>query len=299
MQDAIQEKDDILLKAATGLEGGCVANGSTCGIATGGALSIALMVDQGLQKGEAFPERAVLESVGGYLDWFKREHGTTQCRERNNVDFHKVSGQLKYFLSSSKMLRCMLLTGSALNHLTLNENFQVSCPDKPSGDIEAGASIHCARNVLESVRERTGIGNDRLERLSIVFDGGVGLRGVLCGALSGAILALNLLHGFNLRQMSYSSNFKKFLIGHINLLREKSGRSIDTFFIGKQMTTEFKENAGSIECSTITGRTFENPEDFSEYIETSEPCRNLIRISADIAVKAIEETRNIVEFKSL
>ncbi|MBW1899838.1 MAG: C_GCAxxG_C_C family protein, partial [Deltaproteobacteria bacterium] len=87
------------------------------------------------------------------------------------------------------------------------------------------SSIHCARNVLESVRERTGIGNDRLERLSIVFDGGVGLRGVLCGALSGAILALNLLHGFNLRRMSYSSNFKKFLVGHINKKKKKSGRS--------------------------------------------------------------------------
>lgn len=295
MQDAIREKDDILLKAATGLEGGCVANGSTCGIATGGALSIALMADQRLQKGEAFPESAVLESVGAYLDWFRREHGTTQCRERNNVDFHKVSGQLKYFLSTRKMLRCMLLTGSALNHLTLNEDFQGFCSEKPSEGPESSASIHCAGNVLESVRKRTGIGNDRLERLSIVFDGGVGLKGVLCGALSGAILALNLLHGFNLRRMSYSSNLKKFLVGHINLLRKESNRSMDTFSIGKQMADEFRKNAGSLECSTITGRTFENLEDFRAYIEGSESCQNLIRISADIAVKAIEETRGVVE----
>jgi len=292
VQDAIREKDDVLLKAATGLEGGCVANGSTCGIATGGALSIALMADKHLSEGLAFPEKAVLESAGEYLDWFRKEHGTTQCRERNQVDFHKASGQLKYFLSSSKILRCMMMAGSALNHLTLDGNFRTVYPQKPSEELQPVSSIHCAGTVLETVRKRTGIGNERLERLSIVFDGGVGLKGVLCGALAGAILALNLLHGFDLRGMSYTSNFKKFVIGHINLIRKKSGRSADTFFIGKQMTNEFREKAGSLECSAIAGRTFENQETFREYIETSEKCKDLIRLSADIAVKAIEESRN-------
>jgi len=80
VQDALQKKDDTLLKAVTGLEGGCVANGSTCGIATGGALGIALKHQASLQKQDAQAEARILEAAGHYLDWFRKTHGTTQCR---------------------------------------------------------------------------------------------------------------------------------------------------------------------------------------------------------------------------
>lgn len=89
--------------AATGLEGGCVANGSTCGIASGGALGIALMNDHHLKNNGSCAEAAVLKSVGSYMDWFHDTYSTTQCRERNKVDFHSVTGQLKYFFPPVKL----------------------------------------------------------------------------------------------------------------------------------------------------------------------------------------------------
>lgn len=292
MQDALQEKNDILLKAVTGLQGGCVANGSTCGIATGGALGIALKFEPYLQERNAQTEALLLESVGYYMDWFRENHGTTECRERNNVDFQKTTGQLQYFLSARKILRCVHMAGKSLQHLN---NINGDYPPPGTADMikndQSCSPVHCAEEVLKQVRKKTGIGNKQLERLSIVFDGGVGLKGVLCGALSGAILSINLLHGFNLRQMSYASNIKKFLIGHINLIRTKPGKRVDTFSIGKQMVNTFREHAGSIECSSITGRQFKDIHDFKGYIENSETCHNLINISADIAVKAIQETR--------
>ena len=292
MQDAFHEKDDIVLMAATGLEGGCVANGSTCGIASGGALGIALMNDHHLKNNGNGAEAAVLKSVGNYMDWFHHTYSTTQCRERNKVDFHSVSGQLKYFLSARKIIRCMLMAGGALNYLTLNHSNRLSGNDIKGHD-GCTPSCHCAQEVLSIVREKTGVGNDRLERLSIVFDGGIGLKGGLCGAVAGSLLAMNLIHGFNLRHMGYTSNVKKFFIGHINLIKKKPGKSIDSFSIGKEMVNQFKKTAGSIECSQITGQHFSSIETFNKYIEASETCKNLIRLSADIAARAIENNRGL------
>ena len=61
--------------------------------------------------------------------------------------------------------------------------------------------IHCAQQVLKGIREQTGIGDDLLEQLSFVFDGGIGLQGGVCGALAGAIMGVNLLIGMNVREM--------------------------------------------------------------------------------------------------
>ncbi len=51
VQDMIGKQEDLALRSATGLEGGLVARGSTCGVVTGGALGIALMRVEELDKG--------------------------------------------------------------------------------------------------------------------------------------------------------------------------------------------------------------------------------------------------------
>ena len=276
--------------SVTGLEGGCVANGSTCGIASGGALGIALLNEHLLMHGQRSGDEAVLTAAGRYMEWFDKTYSTTQCRERNNVDFHSVMGQLKYFLSAHKIIRCMLMAGGSLNYLTFNSHLVPG----GSGAGEQGTvtqPVHCAQDVLRLIRKKTGTGNDRLERLAIVFDGGIGLKGRLCGAVAGSILALNLVHGFNLREMGYRTNVKKFIIGHINLMRKRPAeppkRSMDTFAIGKDVVNEFKDAAGSIECRHITGIDFDSPQDFQAFMATSDRCRHLIHVAADIASRAI------------
>jgi C_GCAxxG_C_C family probable redox protein len=280
--------------SVTGLEGGCVANGSTCGIASGGALGIALLNEHLLMQGETNGDEAVLITAGKYMEWFDKTYSTTQCRERNNVDFHSVMGQLKYFLSAHKIIRCMLMAGGALNHLTLNNHLLLNGQDVGEQETEM-QPVHCAQEVLKLIRKKTGTGNDRLERLSIVFDGGIGLKGRLCGAVAGSVLALNLVHGFNLREMGYRTNVKKFIIGHINLMRKSPGespkRTLDTFAIGKDVVNQFKDAAGSIECQHITGVEFDSPKAFQEFMATSERCRHLIHVSADIASKAILDNK--------
>lgn len=284
MQDAFAKQDDILLKAVTGLEGGCVANGSTCGIATGGALGIGLRYEDKLP---ADPEW-VMNQVGAYMDWFRSTHGTTQCRERNQIDFHKTAGQLKYFLSLRKMLRCINMAGRSLQVLTGRDHSLLETDKNEPVRRAEEASMHCAQEVLKQVRLKTGVGNPRLEAVSVVLDGGVGLRGQLCGAVAGSVLALNLLHGFDIRKMGYLTNVRKFLIGHINLIRRTPGKKPETFFIGKEMVNRFRDQAGPIDCRAFVGRRFTGMDDFSCFINESQVCRERIQTAAEITVQAIQ-----------
>lgn len=290
MQDALNDKDDEVLRASTGLEGGCVAAGSTCGVATGGALGIGFIFDEALKSGNGAAS-AVLGLVGDFMDRFNERHGNSECRERNGVDFHTLSGQLKYFLSPGKMARCMLLTGETLNHLTLNSQLALPFfPEKETSVIPCDR-VHCAQRVLELVKEKTGVGNERLERISIVFDGGVGLKGQLCGAVAASVMAVNLKFGFNVRETGYSGNVHKFMMGHLNLIRKTPKKSTEIFALGKIIVDEFSEKFGSINCRCLTGVDFGTEEHFHLYMAKSDVCRRIIEEAARLAVEVIQIER--------
>jgi len=72
---------------------------------------------------------------------------------------------------------------------------------------------------------------------------------------------------------------------------EPSKRSMDTFAIGKDVVNRFKDAAGSIECRHITGTDFDSPQDFQEFMATSDRCGHLIQVAADIASKAILDNK--------
>lgn len=232
-----------------------------------------------------------MKAVATYLDWMKHSFGTTRCMDRNNTDFHKVSGQLLYFTNLRKMLSCVFQAGRTIDYLTENMEDILVEAGRAKTETPNNSNAHCAVNVLQQVRERTGVGNQRLERIAHVLDGGVGLSGGLCGALSGAVIAINLLHGFNLRKMSYMQNLIGFFVGHVNLMRSsKPFARRDTFFLGKTLVTDFKEKFGSIECRDLTGRTFADLDDFRTYMGESAHCREMIRRSAALAADIIDET---------
>ena len=58
-----------MLKSFTGLEGGVVATGSTCGVVSGGAMGLALShYDEIIEKG--MPAQAgLLALIGEYVKW--------------------------------------------------------------------------------------------------------------------------------------------------------------------------------------------------------------------------------------
>jgi len=280
----VSKQDDLFLRAATGLEGGIVASGSTCGVVTGGALGLALMHDDELRERGAPAEAALLSLVGEYMRWFEGRYKTVLCRDRTGVDFYTAGGQLRYFVPD-RVGRCLKHIGGAVRHL--NEVVKSGFPADGSTRTEKRV-FHCARDVLRGIREQTGTGYDLLERASVVFDGGLGLQGGGCGALAGAIMGINLKLGMDIRRMGYFQTAKAFLIGHLNLLKREPVDDPEPFAVGKGIVKSFRERAGTLECRAITGKTFSGWDDFQNYMGDSSTCQELIQFMTDEASKAIQ-----------
>jgi len=276
-----------MLKAFTGLEGGLVASGSTCGVVTGGALGLALMHDNALQEGAIGAEARVLSQVGEYFRWFEQSFGSSFCRQRSGVDFYTTFGQLRYFLPGDRVGKCLWHLRGAMRYLyTYQEKDLYGIIAEPK-EIQ-DEPIHCAQAVLRGIRDRTGIGDSFLERLSFIFDGGVGFQGGVCGALSGAIMGINLLLGMNIRDTKYSQTIKAFVVGHINLLLDKPIGEPEPFGVGKNIIQRFREEASALECSTITEKAFSDWNDFQGHISSSDKCAGLIELATTEASNAIQ-----------
>jgi C_GCAxxG_C_C family probable redox protein len=282
----ISSREDTLLKAATGLEGGLVASGSTCGVVTGGALGLALLHEKDLAEGGGLAEMAVIGKAREYVRWFGSEFGTTKCRERTGVDFYGVYGQIRYLLPGDKIARCLWHIGKATQKLHAVSKTDLSESVEFSGGTCAN-TVHCAQPVLQGIRERTGVGDPLLERSSIVFDGGVALTGGVCGALAASIMAINLILGKDIRNTRYMSTIKEFVLGHINLLLERPMAMPNSFGTGKELVKSFREKADAITCRDITQKEFQDGEDFSTYRNSSRVCEELIDFS-------IETTSNVI-----
>lgn len=283
----IERREDRVLKAFTGLEGGIVASGSTCGVVAGGALGLALMHDNVLQESGIAAEAEVLFLIGEYIRWFALSFGSPFCRERSGVDFYTTMGQLRYFLIGDRVAKCLWHLRGAMRHL-----YDYKEKNLPGMDVEPkeiqGEPVHCAQAVLRGIRDRTGIGDPLLERLSFVFDGGVGFQGGACGALAGAVMGINLLLGMNIRGTKYFQTLKTFAVGHINLLLDKPIGEPEPFGVGKNIVQRFRKEAGATECRAITEKEFSGWLEFQKHILSSDKCANLIEIATNEASKAIE-----------
>lgn len=287
LQDMIGRREDRLLKAITGLEGGVVASGSTCGVVTGGALGLALMYDYVLQEKGVTAEAGVMSLIGDYIKWFEDSYGSSLCRERSCVNFYTVTGQLRYILPGDRVGKCLWHIGGAMKHLHGYQKKALPVIDMEQKEIQC-EPIHCAQSVLKGIRNSTGIGDPLLERLSFIFDGGLGFKGGVCGALVGAIAGLNLLLGMNIRDSNYFKTIKAFIIGHVNLLLDKPMGIPEPFCVGKNIVQKFVEKAGAIECRFITDKKFSGWTDFQKHISSSDKCSGLIELATTEASNAIK-----------
>jgi C_GCAxxG_C_C family probable redox protein len=287
-QDMVGKREDKVLKAFTGLEGGVVATGSTCGVVSGGAMGLALLhADEIIEKGMQ-AQTGLLSLIGEYVKWFEEKYGSSFCRKRTGVDFYSTMGQLRYFMPGDRVSKCLWHIRGATRHLYSFRQKELPMMEMESEEKQ-DESIHCAQLVLKGIKEQTGIGDDLLERLSLVFDGGIGLQGGACGALIGAIMGINLIIGMNVHDMNYFQILKAFAVGHKNLLTNRPVEKPEPFKIGKEIVKSFKEEAGSTECQTITGKKFSDWSDFQNYISSSDKCFGLIELAKDQASTAIKK----------
>ena len=286
-QNMTGRREDRALKACTGLEGGVVASGSTCGVVTAGALGLALMHDRVLQDRGIAAEAGVLSLVGEYFRWFEERFGCSFCRERSGVDFYTTFGQLRYFLPGDRVGKCLWHLRGAMRHLYTYQEKELPGMDVTPKKIQ-NEPIHCAQAVLRGIKDRTGISDPLLERLSFIFDGGVGFQGGVCGALAGAVMGANLLLGMNIRDTKYFQTLKAFIVGHINLLLDKPIGEPEPFGVGKNIVQRFRDEAGAIECRSIAKKEFSGWTDFQKYISSSDKCAGLIEFATNEASKSIQ-----------
>ena len=276
-----------MLKAFTGLEGGIAGAGSTCGVVSGSVIGLALShYNEIIEKGKP-AQAGLLVLIGEYVKWFEENFGTSYCRERSGVDFHTALGQLRYFVPGDKVGKCLWHLRGAIRYLYTFRQKQLPIMQIESDDKQ-DKPIHCAQQVLKGIKGRTGIGDDLLEQLSFVFDGGIGLQGGACGALAGAIMGINLLIGMNVRDMKYSEILKAFAVGHKNLLTNKPVNKPEPFSAGKEIVKKFKEKAGAVECRTVTGQKFSGWSDFQDFIASSDKCDGLIEFAINQASTTLE-----------
>jgi len=267
------------LKAACPLAGGATDEGSTCGVVSGGCLSIALehlgdMVDGDAGKGEALYDR-----MREYTSWFEKRFGSTLCRERFGEDLDTMS--------VTGLIKCEVHTGKAASHLVklierpLEEGGEVAGIDKRLS--EGGG--YCAAEVMRGIREATGWGSLYLERLSVAFDGGIGLSGGLCGALAGALMPIGLIWGLQPRAAGLIETMQFTGRGLKDL--QSNPRRPGMWTVGDPFVKEFRNKFGSLECKDIVGFSFQSGKELAEFVPGSDICLEIKDWCRDQAIEHI------------
>ena len=277
LQEVQGIQDDDLIMALTGLAGGILNNGSTCGVVIGGAISSAMIRDKELAgQWTLEDEIQLLDEVRRDVAWFEDRFGTCLCRERDDLDYQRIT--VIGLLNPRKVRGCVARTGASMSHFL--EKYEASGERvKPqTAGSAAKPCEHCARKILREIREETGVGNEKIERISIALDGGIGLSGGGCGALSGALMALGLKYALDPKKTDPKQ------------LRNIY-RSMDSEFFSKAriLVSRFIKTFGYFECSRLTGMEFQGWDDFSEFRNTSS-CDALNQFLVEETVKIIQDS---------
>lgn len=264
--------DGQAVKAVYCLEGGGQDEGSTCGVVSGGCLSLALANRESIISARPGKGESLYRRMHEYAEWFEKEFGSTLCRERCGADLNTFSGYMNYLFIGKVFSRCVCHIGKATSRLAtmveapLEEAEIVSDLDRKLAD-EGG---YCAAEVMRGIREATRHGSLFLEQLSMALDGGIGLSGGLCGALAGALMPLGLALGLDPREAGFIQTAATFVKGHANLYLNRIEPEI--WSVANRAVRDFKSNFGSLECRDIIGRSFSAGEDLEEFMAGSEKC---------------------------
>jgi C_GCAxxG_C_C family probable redox protein len=126
---------------------------------------------------------------------------------------------------------------------------------------------NCAQSVLLAMQEYYGIPNNELiPKVATPFGGGIGKLGSLCGALTGAVIAIGLKHGTN------TTNLKK---------KEKSYR------LSQQLYEQFADTCGSPFCKELIGYDLTKPEELKMIRKLNirdEKCSRFVRKAVELLI---------------
>jgi len=264
-------EDDELVMALTGLAGGVLNNGSTCGVVVGGAVGIAMLRDRELAGQWTLEDEVqLLREVREQVNWFESGFRTSLCRERDELNYERITAL--GLLNPQKAKGCVARAGASMERFT-GQRDSVEHGELPAE--AANPAEHCAAKVLAEIRAQTGVGSERLERISVALDGGIGLSGGGCGALSGALMALGLRYALD------TKNTEPDKLKNIY-------RAFDAEFFRKAilLADGFIKEFGALECSRLSGRKFTNWNEFSGF-RNSAACDMLNKFVTEKTIEII------------
>ena len=126
---------------------------------------------------------------------------------------------------------------------------------------------NCAKSVLLAMQEYYGIRRNRLiPKIATAFGGGIGRRGSLCGALTGATMAIGLRHGTD----------KTVLVE-----KEKA------YEIALKFYDQFAKECGSPFCKELIGYDLTIPEELERMRKSNvrdQKCRHFVKTAVEILI---------------
>lgn len=131
---------------------------------------------------------------------------------------------------------------------------------------------NCAQAVLVAFCDLTGLEPEFAKKLSCGFGGGVGRLREVCGAVSGMVMAADLLYGYT--DPGENDIRKK---EHYELIQE--------------LCNKFREEAGSIICREILDNPPSDPSPSprtAEYYKTR-PCTRMVMLAAKVLDEYIQK----------
>jgi C_GCAxxG_C_C family probable redox protein len=119
------------------------------------------------------------------------------------------------------------------------------------------------------MQEELGIASDLIPGIALGFGGGLGRRGLVCGALNGGVMAIGLRHG-----------------------RMRETEDKDTVYaLVLELCRRFEGRHGSALCRDLTGCDFTNPEDRQRWRDSGghEKCSQFVSTAVEVLLDLLGE----------
>ena len=139
-----------------------------------------------------------------------------------------------------------------------------SLPEKAGAYFKQG--YNCAQSVLLAMQEYYELKSELIPKIATAFGGGIGRCGSLCGALTGAIMAIGIKHGTNQPR------------------REKLE---EVYILAQKFHNEFAKEYGSPFCRELIGYDLTNPEELEKARKLNifdKKCSHFVKKAVEILI---------------
>lgn len=147
----------------------------------------------------------------------------------------------------------------------------VALIDEIAARYTAGCS--CAQAVFSGLAPRSGLPAEQAVRIAASFGGGIGRQGQICGALSGALMALGLRYGHACPPADPEAKKR-------------------TLLLSQRLIERFRDRNGHITCPGLLGFDLANTElrEAAEQAGTFKQfCQDVVRSAAEAWLELEEE----------